>query len=112
MSRESPLAAAKRRAHLRARQRAWAQLGREHPERFRELYLAELQREGWDGDEDLRAGANLRRGARVWRKVLCDCGWTGSRKLGPNLTALPCPRCGGTVRPWARLSNDPRAHAR
>jgi len=99
---ESDMAKSKRQARLRARQRAWVRLAQEYPQRMSDLFLQELQDEGWDGDEDLRKGANQRKGNGVYAKVKCRarkrCGWIGSRKINAgNITTLPCPWCGGKV---------------
>lgn len=99
---ESETAKAKRKARLRARQRAWGRLANEFPERMEVLFLEELQREGWDGDEDLRRGSNRSRSSGTYRKVRCRsrvvCGWIGTRKISAgNVTKKPCPWCGGKV---------------
>jgi hypothetical protein len=98
---ESDVAKMLRKAKLRARQRAWVRLAREYPKQFKELYLQELHEEGWDGDEDLRAGANRRKGegkvSAVYCKSKVKCGWTGSRSTKTPVTKKPCPWCGGRV---------------
>lgn len=98
---ESDMAGRIRKDRAKARQQALVRLKDENIKRFDALYLEEMSKLGWDGDEDLRSGANRKRGERKWRKVYCraraSCGWSSSRKNDNDPTRLPCPWCGGKV---------------